>query len=52
MTVNTKSLITLTLLALVDVVIPIPVTGLILIYVILQQPVWFMGIVQEVYRSK
>lgn len=52
MTVKTISLITLTLLALVDVVIPIPVIGLVLIYAILQKPVWFMGIVQEVYRSK
>jgi len=35
---------------MVDVVIPIPIIGLMLIYVIVQKPSWFMDLAQEIYR--
>lgn len=52
-TVSTKNriLIYLTLLAILDAVIPIPITVLILIMVINQKPIWFKAWVEEVYRS-
>ena len=52
MSTTTKSLIVLIVLSLVDVVIPVPILGMILIYVVLQRPVWFMEMVSEIYRPK
>ena len=50
--IRTKSILTLVLLGIVDVVIPIPIIGLILIYVIVQKPPWFLDLAQEIYRLK
>lgn len=50
MNIRTKSILVLILLGLVDVVIPIPIIGLILIYVIIQKPPWFLDLAQELYR--
>jgi hypothetical protein len=46
----TKILIYLVVLALVDAFIPIPITALMLIYVLYQKPVWFKDLFKEVYR--
>jgi hypothetical protein len=51
MTIKTKCLITLVLLAMVDTVIPFPIIGVILIYVLLQRPPWFRNVVVEIYGS-
>ena len=48
---ETKLLVALVVLGLVDVVIPIPVLGLILVYVVLQKPPWFLEKVRELYES-
>jgi hypothetical protein len=32
-------------------VIPIPILGIILLYVIVQKPVWFTQVYQEIYRN-
>ena len=48
----TKILIFLIVLCVVDVVIPIPILGLILIYVVLKQPPWFLEVVSEIYNPK
>ena len=48
---GTKILIYLFFLALLDMIIPIPFTALILIYVILEKPVWFKNLVADIYRS-
>ena len=48
---NTKILIYLFALALLDMIIPIPFTALILIYVILEKPPWFKNLVADIYRS-
>ena len=47
---NTKILICLIILALLDMFIPIPFTALLLIYVILERPSWFKKLVMEVYE--
>jgi len=49
MNVKTKSLVGLILLAMVDTVIPFPILGVILIYVVLQRPLWFRDVVLEIY---
>lgn len=48
---TTKILIYLIILAAFDVAIPIPITAIILIYVLLAKPAWFKDIVSEVYAS-
>jgi hypothetical protein len=35
---------------MIDVVIPIPIIGLMLIYVIVQKPSWFLDLAHEIYR--
>ena len=49
MALKTKCLIGLIVLSIVDVLIPIPIVGLILIYVVLQKPPWFVDMVREIY---
>ena len=51
MNVKTKTLLTLILLGLLDAVIPLPIIGLILIYVIFERPPWFSKIVRQIYNS-
>jgi len=52
MNIKIKTLIFLIVLCLVDVVIPVPILGLILIYVVFQRPPWFMEVVSEIYHPK
>ena len=51
MTLKTQLLIYLILLGALDVVIPIPITGLLLIYVLFQKPSGFKQWVDEIYRG-
>ena len=51
MNTKTKLLTYIAILALLDMIIPIPFTALILIYVILDKPVWFENYVNEIYNS-
>jgi len=51
MTRKTRSLIALVVLSIVDAVIPIPIVGMILIFVFLQKPPWFQELVREVYDA-
>ena len=51
MSIKTKTLIFITILCIIDVVIPIPILGIILIYVILQKPPWFTDVVREIYNT-
>jgi len=48
---KTKTLIYLSILGLLDMIIPIPFTALILIYVIIEKPPWFRNLVGEIYNS-
>jgi hypothetical protein len=48
---KTKILIYIFILALLDMIIPIPFTALIFLYVILEKPAWFKKVVTDIYRS-
>jgi len=52
MNIKTKSLIILIGLGIIDMVIPIPILGVILIYVVLQKPSWFTNVVREIYNTR
>ena len=49
MNTKTKTMIYLSILALLDMIIPIPFTALVLIYVVLEKPAWFENLVTEIY---
>lgn len=49
MKTGTKILIALIIMGIVDMVVPVPILGIVLIYVVLQKPVWFRVLVDEVY---
>ena len=49
MKLETKLIIYLCLLAIVDVFIPIPIVAIILIYVLLNKPAWFKKMVLDIY---
>jgi len=51
MKIKTKILLYLSILALVDMIIPIPFTALMLIYVIFEKPAWFRNLVTDIYNS-
>jgi hypothetical protein len=46
---KTKILTILLGFALVDTVIPIPLTAILLIYVLWEKPPWFRNLVNEIY---
>jgi hypothetical protein len=49
MSITTKLLISLILLGIIDVLIPLPIIGIVLIYVILHKPPWFREMVRAIY---
>jgi len=49
MTAKTRALIGLVGLCIFDAVIPLPIVGLILIFVMVQKPPWFQELVEEIY---
>jgi hypothetical protein len=51
MNLRNKLIIYTVMLAVIDTVIPVPVTGLLLIYVLLKKPIWFKKSVFEVYNA-
>ena len=53
MTNKTQLLIALIILCVVDAVVPLfPVVGLVLIYVVVAKPLWFLETVRQVYGTK
>jgi len=46
---KTKILTFLIILAVLDMVIPIPFTTLLLIYILFEKPPWFKNMVTEIY---
>lgn len=50
MKTTTKILIYLIVMALADLLIPVPLAALMLIYVLYQKPLWFKNLYEEVYR--
>ena len=51
MKTNRKILIYLIVFAVVDTVIPVPLTALVLIYVLFEKPDWFENLVKQIYHS-
>ncbi len=51
MKTRTRILLYLIIFALIDIVIPVPLTALILIYVLFEKPDWFRDLVSEIYSS-
>ncbi len=51
MQTKTKTLIVLIVLSLVDMFIPVPILGMILLSVVIQRPPWFMDVVKKIYDS-
>jgi len=51
MNIKTKTVIVVIVLGIIDMVIPIPILGVILLYVVLQRPPWFMNVVQEIFNQ-
>ncbi len=51
MSLKTQLLIYLLAMALFDVIIPIPITAMALIFVLYQKPRWFKEWVDTVYRD-
>ena len=51
MSTKTKALIFVISLGIIDMLIPIPILGLILLYVVVQKHPWFMDVVSEIYKS-
>lgn len=49
MKLETKTILYLVVLALVDLVIPIPITASFLIYAVIAKPPWFLELVQQIY---
>ena len=50
---NTQLLLAVIFLGVVDAVVPFfPILALILVYVILEKPPWFLASVQGVYNTK
>jgi len=50
MTENTKILIGLLILALLDAIIPFPIMAVIVLYVLWARPQWFEDLVTRVYK--
>jgi hypothetical protein len=51
MNIKTKTLLGLVMIGLIDMVIPVPILGIVLFYVVLQKPPWFPEMVSEIYKS-
>ena len=51
MQIKTRILTYLIIFAVFDMIIPIPLTSIILIYVVLEKPDWFKNLVSEIYIS-
>jgi hypothetical protein len=51
MKIKTKTLIFLIVLCFVDIIIPVPILGMILLTVVIRRPPWFMDVVKEIYNS-
>ena len=51
MSVKTKTLFCLVIIGIIDMVIPVPILGIVLFYVVLQKPPWFSEMVSEIYQS-
>jgi hypothetical protein len=47
-----EALIYVVLFSLVDVFVPVPILGLVLLYVLVSKPPWFATLVDDVYERR
>ena len=52
MSLTSKAIVGLLLLGVIDAVIPLPIIGFILIYVVLVKPPWFQKAIEDLYEEK
>lgn len=48
---KSKLLVYVLLLSIVDMVVPVPILGIILVYVVLEKPAWFYDTVRRIYKA-
>jgi hypothetical protein len=51
MTLKSQVLIGLVMTGIIDTIIPLPITAMVLVYVVFQKPAWFRQCVDEIYRD-
>jgi hypothetical protein len=51
MKTSNKILIYLIIFAIIDTAIPIPITAILLIYVLTEKPAWFKNLVTRIYSG-
>jgi hypothetical protein len=51
METKSKILTYLVIFAIFDLIIPFPVTAVLLIYVLFEKPIWFKEYVMEIYKE-
>lgn len=51
MKISTKIIIALIILGIFDMVIPIPLLAIILLYVVVQRPEWFRDLVRDIFEE-
>jgi hypothetical protein len=51
MNIKTKTVIAVIGLGLIDILIPIPILALTILYIIFQRPPWFVDVVREIYEQ-
>ena len=52
MSFKATTLLILALMSIIDVVIPLPILGLTLIYVVLNRPPWFQEVLDKIYHPE
>jgi hypothetical protein len=48
---KTKLLIGLVIIAVLDMIVPIPFAALLLLYVVIEKPPWFQRLVADLYEA-
>lgn len=52
MSIQSKTILILIISGIIDVVIPIPILAVVLIYVATSKPLWFADVVTDIYKSE
>ena len=52
MKLKTKLLIFAAIFAIFDLLIPIPFSAFLLLYILLEKPLWFKKMVDEIYKNE
>lgn len=49
--IKTKAIIVLILLGIIDGVVPLPIIGIVLIFILLTRPPWFRNAILKIYNE-